>query len=270
MTTKTLNPTRPTNTQRRLDTLDPRDRTMFENDFDPIAVQCFTNPAKHHVFKREDGIRYYTQTYQRTPEACDEFENRMKELEKWTPRHAEFNVPHSEIKTRLDDREDGRGLSFWEACTYTNSNGELVEDHGWLDSWLRGINESVADRRGSRVDFTIEDLDRESVHNLIRRRKKLERRGFGGLGFACGVSAVSYWSDSVGDHTKYYFSGMPSLRLIREIAEEAEALGDVEEIFLEGQIYVAADWTDNPVEARANAEPTCHYWQISIALRAKK
>ncbi len=63
---------------------------------------------------------------------------------------------------------------------------------------------------------------------------------------------------------------MPSLRLIREVADEAEAFGDVEEIFLEGQIYVAADWTDNPVEARANAEPTCHYWQISISLRSKK
>ena len=244
--------------------LSDQDRKDYHEDFEPIVVQCFSNKNKYHVFKRVDGILYYLQCGIRTQEKCNQLERELRELGRWTKRRKLYNRPYTELRSRLIDREDGRGVTYWSACTKRNNEtGELTEGHGWLCNLFFYLDKRRKEMDAF-YDFHIDDLDRGELHDTIRYRKKVEARGFNGRGFACSESAIGYRTDS--DNIEHvFFSGLPSLKLIRETVARSE-VANLEEVWIEGRIYVEADWASNPIEGRANAEPTNHFWTVTIAV----
>ena len=247
--------------------LSDRDRIDYHNDFEPIVVQCFSNKNKYHVFKRVDGILYYLQCSIRTQEKCNELERELRERGRWTERRKLYNRPYTEVRSRLVDREDGRGLTYWSPCTeIDHETGEATEGHGWLCNLFFYLDKRRKEMDAF-YDFHIDDLDRGEFHDTIRYRKKVEARGFNGRGFACSESAVCYrtYNDNI-EHV--FFSGLPSLKLIRDTVARSEE-ANLEEVWIEGRIYVEADWATNPIEGRANAEPTNHFWTVTIAVNPK-
>ena len=251
------------------DALDPRDRKMYESDFAPIVFQCRFNDRKYHAFKRENGLLYYLQCSVKTQERRDEFEREMKESGNWSDRMSEFNYPQTDIWSQARDQEDGRGVSFWSLCTHDHyGTGEYREGHGWLDSLFYYLNEK-RDEVGDRVDFILEDMGREELHRLIRRRKREECRGHDGRGFCSGSALCRRVKND--DIIPEHFDGMPSLKLIRQFNDWSSEDAKDGQIWIEGQVYEEAYWAENPIEGRQweNREPTGDYWTVTISVASE-
>ena len=251
-----------------IDFLDPRDRKMYESDFAPIVFQCRFNDRKYHAFKRENGLLYYLQCSVKTQERRDEFEREMKESGNWSDRMSEFNHPQTDIWSQARDQEDGRGVSFWSLCTHDHDGtGEYREGHGWLGSLFHYLNEK-RDEVGDRVDFILEDMGRDELHSLIRRRKREECRGHEGRGFCSGSNLGRHKENDI---DQLHFDGMPSLKLIRQFNDRSSEDAKDGQIWIEGQVYEEAYWAENPIEGRQweNREPTGDYWTVTISVASE-